>query len=80
MILSLGGVELPPTAAFVSFLFFFFPDDLHTHSDDSVYPRSRDSDRHSDGLEIALYFLMLRPSVRRVQMTFRYDAKKKNSN
>lgn len=44
MILSLGGVELPPTAVFVAFP--FFSGELHTRSDDSVYPWSRDSDRH----------------------------------
>lgn len=74
MILSLGGAELPPTALFVAFFFFLAN---CTHVPMTQYILGAETQIVTGGLEIAVYFLMLRPSVRRVQMTFRYDAKKK---
>lgn len=78
MILSLGGVELPPTAVFLSFLLFFFLANC-THVLMTQCILGAEAQIVTGGLEIAVYFPMLRPSVRRVQMTFRYNAKKKQN-
>lgn len=54
MILSLGGVELPPTAAFVSFLFFFLA--ICTHILMTQYILGAETQIVTGGLEIAVLF------------------------